>query len=154
MVYFLLRMKKNKKIPVLILLLSIYALFMCQEIMVNQVLCFKDNGDADIELAIFGFQCECKNEDPHTHLDHPETKNSLQSCAKCFDCFDLPLDNFWMKRNITNTNLEINFVKQCDLDNQIYLQLDNPFRLLPGSVPKSKFLYNSLSPVDSVILRC
>jgi hypothetical protein len=147
-------MKKNKKIPVLILLLSIYTLFMCQEIIVNQVLCFKDNGDADIELAIFGFQCECKKEDSHTHIDLSQSKNPLQLCAECFDCFDLPLENTWMKRNIPNTNPEINFVKQCDLDNQIYLQLDNPFRLLPESVPKSKFLYISLSPVDSVVLRC
>lgn len=153
MVY-IFRMKKNKKIPVSILLLSIYALFMCQEIMVNQVLCVKDNGNANIELAIFGFQCECTKEDSHTHPDHPETNTPRQLCAKCFDCYDLPLDNTWKKRNITNTNLEINFVKQCDLDNQIYLQLDNPFRLLPESVPKSKFLYNSLSPVDSVVLRC
>ena len=148
------QMKKNKKIPVSILLLSIYALFMCQEIIVNQVLCVKDNGEADIELAIFGFQCECKNEDSHTHLGHPKTKNTRQLSAKCFDCIDLPMDNTWMKRNITNTNLEINLVKQCDLDNQIYLQLDSPFKRLPESVPKSKFLYSSLSPVDSVILRC
>jgi len=59
-----------------------------------------------------------------------------------------------MKRNITNNNLEINFVKQCDLDNQIYLLSDNPFTRLPESVLKSKFLYISLSPVDSVIFRC
>jgi len=65
-------MKKNKKIPVSILLLSIYALFMCQEIMINQVLCFKDNGDADVELAIFGLQCECKNEDPIPTVIIPE----------------------------------------------------------------------------------
>jgi hypothetical protein len=148
------RMKKNKKIPVSILLLSIYALFMCQEIMVNQVLCVKDNGNADIELSIFGFQCECTKEDSHIHLDHPETNTPLQLCAQCFDCIDLPLENTWMKRYITNTNLKINLVRQCDLDNQIYLQLDNPFKRLPESVPKSKFLYNSLSPVDSVILRC
>jgi len=147
-------MQKNKKIPVSFLLLSIYALFMCQEIIVNQVLCFKDNGDADIELAIFGFQCECNNGNPHNHLDHPETNISLQLCAKCFDCFDLPLDNTWKKRNITNNNLKINFVKQCDLDNQIYLQLDNPFSRSPELVPKSKFIYISLSPVDSLVLRC
>lgn len=147
-------MKKNKKIPVSILLLSIYALFMCQEIIINQVLCVKDNGDANIELAIFGFQCECTKEGPHTHIDHPETNTLRQLCTQCFDCIDLPLDNTWMKRNIANTNLEFNFVKQCDLDNQIYLQLDNPFRLLPESVPKSKFLYNFLSPVDSLVLRC
>jgi hypothetical protein len=127
---------------------------MCQEIIVNQVLCFKDNGEADIELAIFGFQCECKNENSHTHLDHPETKTPRQLCAKCFDCIDLPLDNPWMKRNITKINVGINFVKQCDLDNQIYLQLDDPFKRLPESVPKSKFLYKSLSLVDSVVLRC
>ena len=133
-------MKKKRKIPVSILLLSIYGLFMCQEIIVNQVLCFKDSGDADIELAIFGFQCECKNENPHNHLDHPETKISLQLCAKCFDCYDLPLENTWMKRNITNTNLEINFVKQCDLDNQIYLQLDNIW-LLTGVICKIHFSF-------------
>jgi hypothetical protein len=147
-------MKKNKKNPVSILLLSIYALFMCQEIMINQVLCFKDNGDADIELAIFGFQCECKKEDPHTYIDHPRTSALLQLCGKCFDCFDLLLDNTWLKRTITNNNLEINFVKQCDLVNQIYLQLDYPFTGLPESVPKSKFLYISLFPVDSVVFRC
>ena len=153
MVY-IFRMKKNKKIPVSILLLSIYALFMCQEIIVNQVLCFKDNGDADIELAIFGFQCECTKEDSHTHLDHPETNTPLQLCAKCFDCIDLPLDNNWMKRNITNTNVKINFVKQCDLDNQINLQIGHPLIRLPELVPKSKFLYISLSPVDNLVLRC
>jgi hypothetical protein len=147
-------MKKNKKIPVSILLLSFYAMFMYQEIMINQVLCFKDNGDADVELAIFGFQCECKKVAPHTHLNHTETSTLLQLCGKCFDCFDLPLDNTWLKRNITNNNLEINFVKQCDLVNHIYLQLDYPFIGLPESVPKSKFLYNILSPVDSVVFRC
>lgn len=147
-------MKKNKKIPILILLLSIYTLFMCQEIIFNQVLCVKYNDNADIELAIFGFLCECTKVDSHTHLDHPETKTLRQLCVQCFDCFDLPLDNIWMKRNITNTNIQINLVKQCDLDNQIYLQLDNPFGLLPESIPKSKFLYNFLSPFDSVVLRC
>jgi hypothetical protein len=147
-------MKKNKKIPVLILLLSLYTLFMCQEIIVNQVLCVKDNGNANIELAIFGFRCECKKEDSHTHLDHPEINTPRQLCAQCFDCVDLPQENTWMKRNITNTSLKINFVKQCDLDNQIYLQLDNPFTRLPGSIPKSKFLFNSLSPVNSLVLRC
>lgn len=147
-------MKKNKKIPGLILLLIFYALFMCQEIMVNQVLCLKDNGDADIELAIFGFQCECIKKDSYTHLDHHETSVLLQLSGKCFDCFDFPLDNNWLKRNITNTNIETNFVQQCDLDNQISLQLDNPFTRLPESVPKSKFLYSFLSPVDSVVFRC
>lgn len=147
-------MKKNKKNPVLILLLSIYALFMCQEIIVNQVLCFKDNGNADIELAIFGFQCECTKEDSLTHLNHPETKTSLQLGAQCFDCIDFPLEDTWMKRNITNTNFEINIGTQPMLNNRVNLQLTDPFKRLPESVPKSKFLYNSLSPVDSVILRC
>ena len=147
-------MKKYKKIPVSILLLSFYALFMCQEIMINQVLCFKDSGDADVELAFFGFQCECKKKAPHTYIDHPEKSTLLQLCGKCFDCFDLPLDNTWLKRNITNNNLGINFVRQYDLNNQIFLQLDNPFTSLPGSVPKSKFIYISLSPVDSVVFRC
>ena len=127
-------MKKNKKIPVSILLLSFYTLFMCQEIIVSHVMCLKDNGDTDIELALFGFQCECKKKDPHNHLDHSETSALLQLDGKCFDCFDFPLDYTWMKRNITNTNIEINFVQQCDLDNQISLQLDNPFTRLPGWV--------------------
>jgi hypothetical protein len=148
------RMKKNKKIPVLILLLSIYTLFMCQEIIVNQVLCVKDNGNANIELAIFGFQCECKKEVSHAHLDFSQIKTLRQLCAQCFDCVDLPQENTWIKRNINNTNFEINLVKQCDLDTQIYLQLDNPSRLLPGSILKGKFLYNSLPTVDSVIFRC
>ncbi|UCH97947.1 MAG: hypothetical protein JSV88_14125 [Candidatus Aminicenantes bacterium] len=148
------RMQKNKKIPVSFLLLSIYALFMCQEIMVNQVLCCKDNGTADIELAIFGFQCDCKNKNPHTHLDHSKTKNPRQLSAKSFDCFDLPLANTWMKRNIPNINFEINLVKQYDLNIQVPLQLNDPFRRLPESVPKSKFIYQSGSLVDSVVLRC
>lgn len=147
-------MKKNKKIPVLILMLSIYTLFMCQEIIVNEVLCFKDSGNANIELAIFGFQCECTKEDSRTHLDHTETNTPQQLCAQCSNCYDLPQENTWMKRNIPNPNPEINFVKQCDLDNQIYLQWGNPFKPLPGLVPISKLLYISLSPVDSVILRC
>ena len=147
-------MQKNKKIPVSILLLIIYALFMCQEIMVNQVLCHKNNGDIDIELAVFGFQCECKNEDSHTHVDPNQTEIPQQVCDNCFDCFDLPLENTWMKRILINDDLEIKLLKQCDLDNHIFLQLNNPFRCLPESVPKSKFLCISLSPVGSVVLRC
>ena len=147
-------MKKNNKFPASILMLTIYALFMCQEIIVNQVLCVKGSGNADIELAIFGFQCECKKEDSLTHPDHPETNTLEQICPQCFDCFDLPLENTWVKRIVNNPTFEINFVKQCDVDNQIFLQLDNPFLRFPESVPKSKFLFISLSPVDTVVLRC
>jgi len=147
-------MKKNKKIPVLILLLSIYTLFMCQEIIVNQVLCIKEKGNTNIELAIFGFQCECTKEYSGIHLDHLEINFPRQLCSQCFNCYDLPLENTWMKRNVNSTNFEINLAKQCDLDNQIYLQLNNSLSVLLESVPISKFLYISLSPVDSVALRC
>lgn len=147
-------MRNNKKNAVSFLLLGICALFICQEILVNQVLCFKDNGAADLELAIFSFKCQCEDEIPFANPDQPESQNQRQLSSRLNDCFDWPLSGPWVKRNINNITLRINYLKKYSLDYQIILLLDDPCKRLPETVPLSKFLYNPTYFLDSVILRC
>lgn len=145
-------MSKNKKLLTAILLVFVYALLLCQEIVVNQVLCWKENGEADLELAIMGIDCHCKK--AHLHGHELKFTNCCQLLAGFDFCYDQLLDNPWLERDISPGTPQIKIVKQYDLIDLINFKLTEPFRQLPESVPVSKFLYPPPFPNGSVILRC
>lgn len=145
-------MLKNKKLLTATLLVIVYALLLCQEVVINHVLCYKDNGKADLELAIMGVECLCKK--AHLHGHQPKIKNCCQLLAKFNFCYDQLLNSPWLERDISPDIPEIKIVKQYNLTDTIYFKLIEPFRHLPEAVPVSKFLYPSPFPIGSVILRC
>ncbi|NIM81388.1 MAG: hypothetical protein GTN68_24425 [Candidatus Aminicenantes bacterium] len=150
-------MLKNKKLLTAILLMIVYALLLCQEVVLIQVLCYKDNGCVDLELAAFSIQCHCQS---HKHHSHPSLIAQSEKCSQFsskfdFDCcYDQLLNSPWLERNITDNIFAVNLIKQHDLTYQNNTQLTEPFRQLPEAVPVSKFLYPSPFPNGSVILRC
>ena len=149
-------MSKNNKFFLIVFLLSVYALLLCHEVMVNPVLCYRNDGSSGLELAILGFQCECRDINDHAHSKHCKTGNCSQFSPRFFDCFDLPLGDAWLKRNITKNTFEfeISSFDQCDPYLQIKLQLNDPFGRFIESIPLSKFLEKILTEKGSVILRC
>ncbi len=149
-------MSKNKKLSLVALLLSVYALLLFHEVMVNPVFCHKNDGSADLELAILGFQCECRDINDHSHSHRCKPENCSRFSPQFFDCFDLPLGDAWLKRNITKNTFEfeINSFNQCDPYVQIKLQLNDPFGRFIESIPLSKFLEKILTERDCIVLRC
>lgn len=147
-------MLKKRKFSAAVLLLVVYALLLCCEVAVNQVLCHKNDGSVDIEPAFLGFQCQCEND--HSHPSHLEADKCEQLYTQLPCCYDLPLGDTWSKRNITHRafGVELNHIIQYHLSIQIDLQLSDPFKRLPESVPLSKFLYKISSPKNSIVLRC
>jgi hypothetical protein len=151
-------MLKNKKLLTATLLVIVYALLLCQEVIVSQVLCYKDNGRVDLELAAFSIQCQCRS---HKHHSHPSLITQSETCGQFFSkfdfdcCYDQLLNSPWLERNITGSNtFAVNLIKQHDLTCQNNPQLTAPSRQLPEAVPVSKFLYPPPFPNGSVILRC
>ena len=51
----------KKKIGIAAVLLTVYAIFMVQQVTLKQVLCYKADGSVDLEAAYLDFQCECKD---------------------------------------------------------------------------------------------
>jgi len=149
-------MPKDKKKFLVVVLLSVYALLLHHEVVVNQVLCHKNDGSADLELAILGFKCECRNINDRSHSPHRKPENRNQLFPRFIDCYDLPLGDAWLKRNITESTFEFetDSSKQYDLNLQIKLQLDDPFGRLIESIPLSKFLEKIPPQKGSVVLRC
>jgi hypothetical protein len=134
------------------LLVFVYALLLCQEIVVNQVICFKNNGEADLELAIMGIECGCKK--AHLHGHEPKLANCCQLLPRFDFCYDLLLNNPWLERDISPDTPEIKIIKQYELTDSIDSILTEPFKQLPESVPVSKFVYPLPFLNGSVILRC
>ena len=149
-------MLKKKEKTFTVLLVIFYALFMYQEIIVCQLLCCKANGSRDIELALFSFQCNCRYNDQHRHIESPSPISPNRSLVslRINGCLDLPLETTWLNRNSCPQTQGVNFITQYYLHFPIEFRLNEPFRCLPEAVPLSKFLYLPYSPVNSVIQRC
>ena len=137
-----------------ILLLGMCVLFMTQEIVVNQVLCYKENGALDVELAFLGFQCQCKTNCAHDHYSATEPVNTRQLAPHCINCFDLPLDGAWLNRDMRNAAPDIHLVTHHDITYSNNFQPENPYTRLSKAVPLRKFLLYHLIPTTGVILRC
>jgi hypothetical protein len=147
-------MARNRKTLSGILLIIVYALLVFQEVAVNQVLCYKENGRADLELAIFDLACECREAHAFHHNSNDGPTCGDDSCLSS-TCFDLPLNNSWLERNILAEPPEIKLCKLGDppiaLD---LLFLNAPFKRLPEPVPLHGLFYIPPFPNDSVFLRC
>lgn len=148
--------KKKKKYLLVALLIFVHLLLIFQEVAVNQVLCCKKNGSADLELAFFGFQCSCKDGNGCDHEDHsplpPETLPQL--CPELNTCFDQPVKTSWLERNITAGTRNIPAAKFCDLDLKTNFYLNNAIGSFFELLPLTKFLDNDPSNLTTVILRC
>jgi hypothetical protein len=144
-------MIKNKKSQVIFLLISVYALLMLQEIVLTQVVCYKQNGQANLEMATFGLKCNCIQ----GHPDHA----SSNSCFECKtdSCVDQPLDNSWLER-ITNPT-----ISKTDLVKQFNITIQNLNRsgeiqnqvlesLLLISITKAPPIISNQN--DNAVLRC
>jgi hypothetical protein len=84
-------MLNNKKLLTAMLLITAYALLLCQEVVVSQVLCYKDNGCTDLELAVFSIQCNCRSHKHHSHLSLMTTSEKRSQFSSKFDfdcCYD------------------------------------------------------------------
>ena len=147
-------MMKNKKFPVVALLLTVYALLLFHEVVLNHVLCFKNDGTTEFELAFFDLNCQCKEKNDHSPYTEPG--ESIRIFPQSDDCYDLPVGNSWLNRN-TNAgaiSVDVNRVRQYNLNLQAKLQLKTPFGRLPEAVPLSKFTGKNPPLTDSVVLRC
>jgi hypothetical protein len=153
MVYFQ-QMLKNKKRFVPLLLLSIYALLLGQEIIVNQVLCVKNNGVEAIELAVLDFQCQCKPKSPHYHPKGVEPQFQTRLVSQCCDCFDLLLEISWIERNIPNISVENKVLQRFAPNRPPALPLNAPCRRLFAPIQGSKFPGAPLPVPGSMIMRC
>ncbi len=152
-------MPKKRKILIVTLLLFVHALLLFHEVAVNRVLCYKNGGSVDLELALFDYRCFCKDsdsqcceDDDHHSRWQPGTLPEIGEQSNT--CWDLPFNGSWLERVITPGTEKIHFVKLCDLNIKINIQLDDAFRCFFDSLPLRKYLDRAPSELNSVILRC
>jgi len=149
-------MKNNKKYPAAIILCILYALLMFQEVVLHQVLCYKPNGTVDLELAFFDSRCECGH-DQLCHHSAPTSYFPGEATIECCNngCFDLLINSAWLERvRGDSSNAPTKLINYYDIAVNHSIPVDEPLKLLPETVPISKFLHTPPSPIDGVILRC
>ncbi|MCK4762276.1 MAG: hypothetical protein KAW12_08780 [Candidatus Aminicenantes bacterium] len=135
----------EKKFRAAALLLLVYALFLSQKILLNQVLCFKPDGSADVELAFLSFICDCKDED-HDHIHHGEEKNESRYCSEtgcCITsgcCFDQPIEDSLLRRDKTAASPYPALSKVRSVQGEEKITLPNPCVSFLDLIPLSKFL--------------
>ncbi|MCP5101997.1 MAG: hypothetical protein GY950_01395 [bacterium] len=149
-------MSRNRKLSIVILLLFVHALLLVHEVAVNRVLCYKNDGTADLEPAFFGFNCVCKDDGGcgHDHHSTPQPGTPPQLCNQSDGCFDQPLESNWLERNISAGTHHIQFVRQGDRGCDINRFLEDANGSFFQSLPLSKYLDKPPSLHKSVILRC
>lgn len=155
-------MIKDKKPLTAALLMLIYALLMFQEIVLNQVLCYKKNGAVNLELAVLSLNCDCIE----IH-DHPGSPSEPTPPGKCFqysceykNCVDQPFNSSWLVRDLNPDRPGTRFTNltqrnepnlQINIQSAEYL---NRFSM-PGFLIKlAKSLPNSSFQESNTILRC
>lgn len=165
-------MKKDKPVKkkniFAALLLTVYSVFLVQEVVLNRVLCFKTDGSVDVELAYWGFVCECKYKthnhkykDTHKKHRHIENKNNpsqdpekeyMEVEAEC--CYDVPVNNSLLTGE-SNANLpEPNNRELFNVQVKEKILLHDPYTGFPEHIPISKFLISFPFQCSTVILRC
>ena len=147
-------MVKNRKHWITIVVLLVYSFLMAEEIVLNQVLCYKYDGSVDLEFAFLGFKCMC-------HLHHSDLPQKTERGTVFFSenccCFDLLIGNNLFERNLTSIIDLAKTVKY--LISGIQLDLftktkHNDCRDFFDFLPLSKFLYSPLFQNKSVVLLC
>lgn len=153
-------MIKNKKPLTAILLMLVYALLMFQEIAVDQVLCYKENGDVHLELAVFSLKCNCF--EIHNHPITPQDSHKTNDCSKLscqfVNCIDQPFNTSWLERDIT-PNPSGSLFKYKNNPNGHIINIKATEALTRRSSPDfliklPKFLSNSYLQEKNTILRC
>ncbi len=169
-------MREPKKRIAVIMLISVYALLMFSEITVNTVLCYKENGQFDLEMVVLDFICACpespdnhqhhaENDDSHPHdhqyadhdHDHDHETDRLPRMQKtCRHCFDIPFDGSWLERvNPTSTAVDLSaktvlFQPHLPTMNGIQGTEDGFLQLKP----LTKFLVPPPALTGTTVLRC
>lgn len=149
----------EKKFRAAALLLLVYALFLSQETLLNQVLCVKADGSADVELTFLSFICDCKDED-HDHQHQNEEKNESRFCSEtgcCITsgcCFDQPIDDSLLTRNKTADTPYPAVITLHNSHCKAQSSLPHPYVSLLDLFPLSKFIEKPPSPTGKTILIC
>ena len=152
-------MPKKRKILIVALLFFIHALVLINEVAVNRVLCYKNDGSVDLELAFFDYRCFCKDSDTQCcedddHHSRWQAGTLPEICEQSNTCWDKPFNGSWLEREKTPGTEEIHFVKLYDLNIKTNFQLDDAFRCFFDSLPLRKYIDRALSELNSVILCC
>jgi hypothetical protein len=147
--------KKRKKILVA-LLMMVHALLLFHEITVNRVLCYKPDGSVELEMAMFDYQCPCKDslcceEDHHNPAPKPQMKTV---CDLPDTCYDQPLNAGWLERNINPTKEETRLVRLFEIEIEISNYSDDTFGCFFESLPLRKFLNGIPPEYCNIALRC
>lgn len=143
----------KKKHILIVLLLFIYSILIAQETLFNQVLCYKNNGSFDLELAFCGFKCECE----HNHSKHHKTKNGNQLFSENECCFDVPIGNSLLERVLSFKITYFNIIKLHNLSDELICYPINQtiqYRSFFDLLPLSKFMNSFLFHINKVIIQC
>jgi hypothetical protein len=149
-----------------IALLSV--LLLVSEFIIQPVLCFKSNGDFDLEYTWLDFNCDCTHEDLHDHEHndreghdheepHPPSNNFIfsQSSSCCISCFDLILSNqFTAGSRISPQSPQVSSTPIQLTESSQLKGMDEggvfPYR----PYPLTKFLSNGDYIPDKIKIRC
>lgn len=162
----------QKKPFLIAILLCTQVLLLSQEIFLQQVLCFKNNGEYDVELAILGLGCLCKDNQCQDHehdfkkpdmpaITQEKANDSLvQLCALFNDgvtCIDVPLTGNWLERLLNCSRLVPGgFIALWDMTAQQPANRENFAAGIIESIPRCKFIFFSPPHLqnNSVLMRC
>lgn len=156
----------KKQFVIAAVLLTVYAVFLAQQIAINPVLCYKADGSVDLEVAYWGFQCECKdknqgsecNDKNHNHSDKniQHLENEEKDCtgvgAEC--CYDVPLKTGLLTRESNSILQAFTLIELHPVQDRGKIHLPNPYTGFPEQIPLNKFINRFPFPCGIVILRC
>lgn len=141
-------MQRKRKIFLTALLLFVHALLLFHEVTVNHVLCYKPDGSVELEMAMFDFQCLCKNalcrEEDHHDQSSPPLTQTLRKVPNT--CYDQPFNGNWLERTVNHQTEENQLLKLYN----IYIEetnhyADQAFGCFFEFLPLRKFL-NGIPP--------
>jgi hypothetical protein len=150
-------MQKKRKKFLVALLMVVHALLLFHEVTVNRVLCYKPDGSVELEMAMFDYECLCKDsqccDEGHHHNPAPPPQTQT-ICEGPDGCYDQPFNGSWLERNINPTKEETQLFKLFDINIEVNLYSDDAFGCFFESLPLRKFLNGIPPEYSNIALRC
>ncbi|MGE5343060.1 MAG: hypothetical protein ACM3SY_16420 [Candidatus Omnitrophota bacterium] len=146
---------KKKRLPIAAMLIGIYALMMFQELVLTHVLCHKTNGDVNLEMAFFGFNCDCRESHHHNQPSLSETQPCTDLSCQSNICTDEPLNNSWLERDVNRHHDKPQLAKETVLSIEFLGNGNDRFSFLSANnhITLTKFLPHP-SSLNSPSMRC
>jgi hypothetical protein len=138
-------------------LVAVHSLLLFQDVTLNRVLCFKQDGAIDLEFACFDFRCICQDERSnclHARESTDQKRRPYRLLPDCRHCLDVPVDGAYLERIVTSHIFDFIFSEQGAAEAETGAGYISVVCTVHHLLPPIRHLPHSILSHHFPILRC